>query len=134
MTQTQEEYQNNIKVQNSLSFKTDNKIDKYGPYVESPGPGEDPTGQAKIDFDELCAMEHGRASYWDNYGGWNGSGSGSESGGGLGPDTVGTAEIIDNSITVDDLNDEIRRGLNELNNIELTEQELEDIYQNNQNG
>jgi hypothetical protein len=71
--QTQEEYQNEIKVQNSLPFKTDNKIDKFGPYIEAVEPGQQPTGRAKTDFDEFYASERGttvgKASTMDNYNG-----------------------------------------------------------------
>lgn len=45
-----------------------------------------------------------------------------------GPDSVGTEEIMDGSIRQEDLDEDVQEGLDELNNISLTEEDLEDIF------
>lgn len=52
-----------------------------------------------------------------------------QEGGDIAPDTVGSEEIKDGSIKVEDLDDEVKEGLDELNNIAITDEELEDIFQ-----
>lgn len=53
-----------------------------------------------------------------------------EAGGGghLGPSTVGSDEIIDGGVHMEDLDDEVKEGLDELNNISLTDEDLEEIF------
>ena len=53
-----------------------------------------------------------------------------EAGGGghLGPSTVGSDEIIDGGVHMEDLDDDVKEGLDELNNISLTDEELEEIF------
>ena len=49
-------------------------------------------------------------------------------GGQLGPNTVGTNEIVDGSIKLEDLSDEVKEGLDELNNIGLEDEDLEHMF------
>ena len=51
--------------------------------------------------------------------------------------SVGSAEIEDGSIKAEDLSDEVKEGLDELNNISITDEEIEEIFYpsgNNDNG
>lgn len=56
-----------------------------------------------------------------------GSGSGQP-----GPSSVGSREIEDGSVGKVDLDEEVNEGLDELNNISLTDEDLEDIFKNGQ--
>lgn len=50
------------------------------------------------------------------------------------PNSVGSEEIKDESVTMDDLSPEVREGLDELNNISITDEDLEGIFNGNQEG
>lgn len=55
-------------------------------------------------------------------------GSGSYDGSTPPPDSVGTEQLIDEGVGYDDLHPDVRAGLDELNNIELTEKDIEDVF------
>lgn len=45
-----------------------------------------------------------------------------------GPNSVGSEEIKDGSVTKTDLDQEVNDGLDELNNISLTDEDIEEIF------
>lgn len=49
-------------------------------------------------------------------------------GGSPGPNSVGSEEIKDGSVTKTDLDQEVNDGLDELNNISLTDEDIEEIF------
>lgn len=49
-------------------------------------------------------------------------------GGSPGPNSVGSEEIKDDSVTKKDLDQEVNDGLDELNNISLTDEDIEEIF------
>lgn len=50
------------------------------------------------------------------------------------PNSVDSEAIKNGSIEKEDLNEEVQNGLDELNNISITDEELEEIFQNNNSG
>lgn len=56
------------------------------------------------------------------------SGGSGEGGGQPAPDSVGSEEIKDGSVGKVDLDEEVNEGLDELNNVSLTDEELEAVF------
>ena len=44
------------------------------------------------------------------------------------PDSVGTEQIKDGGVQTEDLADEVKEGLDELNNVSITDEEIEEIF------
>ena len=50
-----------------------------------------------------------------------------------GADGIGSEEIKDGSIKAEDLADEVKEGLDELNNVSITDEEIEEIFYPSEN-